>query len=735
MASYPSPIYQTVFNPDNFNQIYELTNFVSTNVANIFTSINTFMNDVYVSGTIYTNDIQIVNTFLGYSISYFQGIKAPMQAQFDSILNQDNVVINSTVSVGNTYTIDYDEKANVINTGSNTNSILEFYVPIGYPGKDGASAIQPSFSIGSVTSSDIATVTLTGTQIDNVFNFGLKSGQNGTNGTNGINGINGVNGIDGITPSFSIGTVLSSTYSSVYLSGTTDNPILNFILQKGVNGQTPLFSIGSVITNSNQSSASITYLLSDVDRLNPILNLVLQKGDTGATGATGLTGATGARGNTGDRGPQGQKGDQGAPADTTALVAATTLAGASASASTASAVLSAGSATASAASATSAALSAASVEAKLIYFDANLILQKQICRATLTVTNGVFDTVVLRPIGRSEFSYDVLVDQNIISKGAIINYNENGDNRVLNITSSANLNMYSSNNDVNIGAGERIILNSDITIINSPTTIINNDALINNIKPITTNDSLMLSHNNVICQNNLISNTISGSITNNNGIDTINNLTITHPNVIIGNNLKVDTLQPLLDTDDLTISHPSVNINQTLKVDLINSLNVSTLNAPTTLTINHDNVAIPINLKTDRILPCFVPPITTPPTQTNLTMSHDQIRIPNTLHVDKISPYSTTPNTRKELILAHDDVVINNNLDVNLITAQDVDLNINANGHAINLGNQTYEINIGHKTDPNNCNIYFYGKVHHIVNTDDDGFFNEVAGFINQSGI
>ena len=79
MASYPSPIYQTVFNPDNFNQIYELTNFVSTNVANIFTSINTFMNDVYVSGTIYTNDIQIVNTFLGDSISYFQGIKAQIQ--------------------------------------------------------------------------------------------------------------------------------------------------------------------------------------------------------------------------------------------------------------------------------------------------------------------------------------------------------------------------------------------------------------------------------------------------------------------------------------------------------------------------------------------------------------------------------------------------------------------------------------------------------------------------------
>ena len=436
MASYNSPIFQSVFNPNNFDQIYQITNFVSSNVANIFTQINTFMTDVFINGTLYVNDIHAVGTFNGTNVSYYYNLKGPIQAQFDSIRDADNVVINSTVSVGNTYTIDYTEKANVINTGDNINSILQFYIPTGYPGLNGTNTIQPSFRIGNVSSSDIASVTLTGTQIDNVFNFGLKSGTNaiqpsfrigsvsssdiasvtltGTQIDNvlnfglvpGIDGLNGINGIDGKTPSFTIGTVLSSTYSSVYLSGTNDNPILNFILQKGADAGITTFSIGSVITDSNYSSASITYSSNDIERLNPILNLVLQKGNTGATGLTGL------RGNTG---PTGPKGDQGAPADTTALIAATTIAGASASASTASAVFSAGSATASAASATASALSAASVEAKLIYFDANLFLQKEICRATLTVTNGIFDVVTLRPIGESEFVYDVLCNENMFS--------------------------------------------------------------------------------------------------------------------------------------------------------------------------------------------------------------------------------------------------------------------------------------------------------------------------------
>ena len=74
-------------------------------------------------------------------------------------------------------------------------------------------------------------------------------------------------------------------------------------------------------------------------------------------------------------------------------------------------------------------------------------------------------------------------------------------------------------------------------------------------------------------------------------------------------------------------------------------------------------------------------------------------------------------------------------MDVNFITAQDIDLDINCEDHAINLGSRTNGINIGNKLNPNACDIYFYGRVHHLVNTEDDGFFTEVQGFLQQHGI
>ena len=71
MASYPTPIYASLFNPNNFNNIYQITDFVSTTASNIFTSVNTFMSDVFINSTLYVNDIQVVNSFLGYNINYF----------------------------------------------------------------------------------------------------------------------------------------------------------------------------------------------------------------------------------------------------------------------------------------------------------------------------------------------------------------------------------------------------------------------------------------------------------------------------------------------------------------------------------------------------------------------------------------------------------------------------------------------------------------------------------------
>ena len=103
------------------------------------------------------------------------------------------------------------------------------------------------------------------------------------------------------------------------------------------------------------------------------------------------------------------------------------------------------------------------------------------------------------------------------------------------------------------------------------------------------------------------------------------------------------------------------------------------------------------------------------------------MRIANFLHTDKLSSYATPPNVATSLIISHDNVLINENLDINNISAHDTDLNI-----LTVFGNS---INIGNKTNPSSCNIYLYGKVHHVVSTDDDRFFNEVDGFLSQTGI
>jgi hypothetical protein len=159
-------------------------------------------------------------------------------------------------------------------------------------------------------------------------------------------------------------------------------------------------------------------------------------------------------------------------------------------------------------------------------------------------------------------------------------------------------------------------------------------------------------------------------------------------------------------------------------VDQINSILTSTLNAPTTLTIGHDNVSIPLNLKVDRIQPCFVPPITTPPTETSLIISHDNTTISKKLKVNNI--YPTTGNN---IFLNANKVIVSNTLITDNISSTGLVLNINTTSP------DTGVINIGNIDNPNNCDIYFYGRVHHLINADNDGLMNELEGFINQIGI
>jgi hypothetical protein len=256
----------------------------------------------------------------------------------------------------------------------------------------------------------------------------------------------------------------------------------------------------------------------------------------------------------------------------------------------------------------------------------------------------VYDTVILHPTDKSEFANDVLFDRNVISKGGIVNYNMNGDNRALNLTSQNDLNITSDSNDVNINANQ--------IVLNAPKILINNDACVNTLAPIAINDTLTIAHNNVICQNTLTTNTLSGTTTG----QTSSNLTITHPNVIIGNNLKTDSIGPILTTG------------------------------------------------TD-----------------DLTLSHTKIKIPNSLYTDRVYPNNTTSN---EIILHHTKVTVPNDLLVSSIKPLEGGLtnDISIFGDSIVLGTNT-------------SHIYLYGHVHIMNGTNDDGFFEEVNGFLNQTGI
>lgn len=111
-------------------------------------------------------------------------------------------------------------------------------------------------------------------------------GPQGIQGQKGDTGATGPSGATGATPNITIGTVSSGDSAAVNITGTPENPVLNFVLPRGEKGNT--------------------------GEQGP-------KGDTGATGATGPagptgeTGPTGPTGATGSQGPIGLTGPTGAP--------------------------------------------------------------------------------------------------------------------------------------------------------------------------------------------------------------------------------------------------------------------------------------------------------------------------------------------------------------------------------------------------------------------------------------
>ena len=99
-------------------------------------------------------------------------------------------------------------------------------------------------------------------------------------------------GDTGATPDISIGNVTTGqpgTNAEVSVSGTPENPVMDFTIPRGNVGATPNIAIGTVTTGEEGSQAQATMTGTPE---NPVLNLTIPKGDTGDAGVNPIAQVT-----------------------------------------------------------------------------------------------------------------------------------------------------------------------------------------------------------------------------------------------------------------------------------------------------------------------------------------------------------------------------------------------------------------------------------------------------------
>ena len=139
MALYRAPrVFEQIFNLENFLDVSALQTFIGyakLSASNVFERSATFLSEVIVTARMSVTDLNVINTFLGYEINIFSGIKAPLQSQIDGIIAGGTYT--STISIADTITLPAGEAANVENMGTSTNVYLKFSIPQGIQGDAG----------------------------------------------------------------------------------------------------------------------------------------------------------------------------------------------------------------------------------------------------------------------------------------------------------------------------------------------------------------------------------------------------------------------------------------------------------------------------------------------------------------------------------------------------------------------------------------------------------------------
>lgn len=213
-------------------------------------------------------------------IPYVTNVGSQYDAIFDFGIPNGADGQNATIQVG---TVTSGANASVSNRGTSSNAILDFVLPKGDKGDSGT-----SFQVLGMyaTYQDLISAHPVGNRGDayavgNSTTNEVYNWNNDTQTWDNLGALKGVKGDDGQAATITVGTVTTGQTSSVINSGTTENAILDFVLEKGDKGDTgasATIAVGTVTKGENPSVTNVGTVT------NAVFDFVIPKGDKGDTG-------------------------------------------------------------------------------------------------------------------------------------------------------------------------------------------------------------------------------------------------------------------------------------------------------------------------------------------------------------------------------------------------------------------------------------------------------------------